>query len=303
MGILTEINIVCFTASYAVCLALEISRLFFRAPVRMLVILAFAAAGLLAHSLYLYQQAHREVASGIGAPLSSWYDWCLLAAWIVAGAYLGLALRRPENALGIFLLPMVLALIGIAAILRHAPPFSKTAALGYWRWIHGGALLLGTAAVALGFATGMMYLIQSYRLKHKLPPRPGLRLPSLEWLQRFNREAILISTSMLFLGLISGIVMNLTKSPNSVPWTDPVVISSGVLFLWLTAASVFELLYRPAWQGHKVAYLTLASFVFLVLVMVFVLFGEHGAHDKRPQQSAYASSTTGLFKASNKVPG
>jgi ABC-type uncharacterized transport system permease subunit len=144
--------------------------------------------------------------------------------------------------------------------------------------MHGFALLAGTTAVALGFTTGLMYLIQSYRLKHRLPPRKGFRLPSLEWLQDFNRESILVSTCLLGVGFASGVILNLigpAEQGLAIAWTDPVVVSSGCLFAWLVAASVFEFCYEPARQGTKVAYLTLASFVFLGLALFFVLFGNH----------------------------
>jgi ABC-type uncharacterized transport system permease subunit len=147
-----------------------------------------------------------------------------------------------------------------------------------WRLIHGFALMTGTTAVTLGFATGLMYLTQAYRLQHKLPPRPGFQLPTLEWLQRFNRESLFVSTLLLAVGLISGVLMNSMGSAGSGPavsWTDPVVLSSGVLFAWLVAVTVFESFYKPARQGKKVAYLTLASFVFLGLVLFFVLSGKH----------------------------
>ena len=45
------------------------------------------------------------------------------------------------------------------------------------------------------------------------------------------------------------------------------VWSSGLLLLWLAAAMVFNVVYRPARQGRKVAYLTLASAGFLLLVL------------------------------------
>ena len=51
------------------------------------------------------------------------------------------------------------------------------------------------------------------------------------------------------------------------PWSDPVVWSSGLLLLWLAAAMLFNAVYRPARQGRKVAYLTLASAGFLLLVL------------------------------------
>ena len=54
------------------------------------------------------------------------------------------------------------------------------------------------------------------------------------------------------------------------------MLSSGVLFLWLLAVVTFEWVYKPARAGRKVAYLTVASFVFLGLVLYFVLFFAHG---------------------------
>jgi hypothetical protein len=292
---LSGISITCFSASYAVTLALEVSRLFFQVRVRWLVMIGFAAAGLLAHSIYLWMHTRSEIHGAISAPLSSWYDWCLLAAWVLVVAYLGLAIRRPHNAVGLFLLPLVLALIGVAYAVRDMPSFERQEALGYWATIHGGMLLLGTVSAALGFAAGLMFLLQSYRLKHKYVARPGFRLPSLEWLQRFNRRTLLISTGLLAIGLLAGLALNLLRQVSretTVAWTDPVVYSSGILFLWLAAASLFEWLYRPARTGRKVAYLTLASFVFLGLVLCLVVLGQHGSSQS---SSATQSSVLQLF--------
>jgi hypothetical protein len=71
--------------------------------------------------------------------------------------------------------------------------------------------------------------------------------------------------------------LNLLRGQQGVLWSDPVVISSGVLFLWLVAVMIFESFYKPARQGRKVAYLTMASFVFLGLALLFVLFGGHAS--------------------------
>ncbi len=278
MNWLSGTTIVCFAASYAISFLLEASRLFFQIPSRFLLLVGITAAGLVAHSLFLVEQVRSEAAARGVVPLSNWHDFCLIAAWCIAGAYLGLVIRRPANTLGIFLLPLALALVAVAVLMRDIGGFQPKAALRGWRIVHGIALSLGTAAVTLGFATGTMYLIQAYRLKHKLLPRRGLRLPSLEWLQRFNRESLVISTCLLGVGLLSGVVLNLgqpTDSTGSLKWTDPIVLSSGVLFAWLLAVVTFEVCYKPARQGRKVAYLTLASFLFLLLVLGFVLLGQH----------------------------
>jgi len=88
-----------------------------------------------------------------------------------------------------------------------------------------------------------------------------------------------LSTALLALGLMAGLVLNVVRQSSNVrniSWTDPVVLSSSVLFVWLAVATLFESLYRPAREGHKVAYITLVSFVFLGLVLILVLSGRHG---------------------------
>jgi hypothetical protein len=279
---LSGISIVCFTASYLVALVLEITRLFFRLPVRLIVMIGFIAAGLFAHTAYLWMRS-QEVAPG-GSPLSSWYDWYLVAAWLLAAAYLGLAVSRPQTTVGLFMLPMVLALIGVGYAFRDAAPFPRDRALAMWGLAHGMMLLLGTVAVSFGFVAGLMYLVQSWRLKRHLPTQAGPKLPSLEWLQSISKQSLIYSSCFIALGLVAGIVMNTIKARGAgiaVPWTDSVVITSAVLLVWLLAATIFEWTYKPAQQGRKVAYLTVASFVFLALVMAMLLVG--GSEHAQPR--------------------
>jgi hypothetical protein len=58
-----------------------------------------------------------------------------------------------------------------------------------------------------------------------------------------------------------------------------VVISSAILLCWLVTVLLFEYFYKPARQGRKIAYLTVASFVFLALVLGIVILGKHAADD------------------------
>ena len=277
--ILTRVHLFCFAASYTVALLLEVSRLFFRAPVRQIVSAGFTLAGLVAHTVYIVLRANPDPQRP--PPLSSWFDWLLLLSAGVALVYLVSTVRRPQTALGLFLLPLVLALIGVAAQFREAAPFPRSQAVRVWGMVHGVALLAGSVVVMLGFAAGLMYLLQSYRLKHKLPPRAGFKLPSLEWLQSANRLTLRVSSGLLAAGLLAGVVLNLVDRQAGMPWTDPVIWTSGILFAWLVTVVLFEQWYKPAQQGRKVAYLTLASFLFLVLVLGMVLWG--------PSQHAAAS--------------
>lgn len=283
---LAHIHVVCFFTSYAIALGLEVSRLFFRMPVRLLVMLGFSALGLALHSAYLWHRA----ASG-AMPLSSWHDWFLIASWVLAAAYLGLSASRPQSNVGLFLLPVVLVLTAVAWAFPPQATFSAQWARDSWAIAHGVMLLLGTVAVSLGFVAGLMYLVQSWRLKHHVSRMSGLRLPSLEWLQSVNKQSLIYSSCFIALGLIAGIVMNAIEvrgSGPAFPWTDSVVISSAVLLAWLLAATIFEWLYKPAQQGRKVAYLTVASFLFLALVMAILLVG--GSQHGRPRATASGPS-------------
>lgn len=278
---LSGITILCFTASYSVALAMEVTRLFFRMPVRFFLIIGFTVAGLLAHTLHLWHRMQGELATNV-PPLSNWYDWALLAAWILTAVYLGWTVRRPQSPVGLFMLPVVLALIGLAYSLEKAQAFRRDQALQIWGLAHGILLMLGVVVVSFGFVAGLMYLVQSYRLKHKVQPSTLLRLPSLEWLQQANKYMLFHSLLLILLGLGAGIVMNLIRTAGKgfVPWSDPVVISSGLLAAWLLAATIFEWTYKPAQQGRKVAYLTVANFVFLAIVLTMLATG---ASDHAPK--------------------
>jgi ABC-type uncharacterized transport system permease subunit len=273
---LAGISITCFAASYAVALLLETTRLFFRSGVRGALMLGFGGAGLLAHTLFLAYRATMVV----GTPLSSEFDWYLIAAWCLAATYLYLTLYHPRTAFGLFVLPLVLGLIGVAKFFADPTPFPGTKAAQIWGMVHGVFFLLGTVAVVVGFASGVMCLVQARRLKHKLGQPQGLRLPSLEWLERTNTRAIIVSVVMLGAGFVSGIVLNLVHYRlhiDELPWDDSIVWSWGVLLAWLLAAAGFSFFYKPARKGRKVAYLTVASFVFLVLSigMQFLVPTEH----------------------------
>jgi len=290
---LSGVGIICFAASYAVTLVLEITRLFFRSGVRGAIMLGFAGAGLFAHTAYLYYR----VVNATGSPLSSSQDWCLVAAWVLAATYLYLTSYHPKAAFGLFVLPLVLGLIGAGTFLADPEPYARGPASQVWGIVHGTSILLATVAVLVGFAAGLMYLGQAYRLKHKLPPRRGLRLPSLEWLRRANSRTIGIALLMLGAGILSGMILNLIHfgpEAERLPWHDPVVLSTLVMFGWLVASAGIGVFYKPAREGHKVAFFTVFSFVFLVIALALVLFGntKHGGpRDQRgkPRRSVEGS--------------
>ncbi|MDA7980245.1 MAG: cytochrome c biogenesis protein CcsA [Pirellulales bacterium] len=285
---LDKITILCFAASYLVTLGLEATRFWFRSGVRGALMVGFSTAGLVAHSMYL---AALWTKSGV-TPLFSEYDWYLSAAWILAVIYFYFLCARPKNSLGLFFLPLVLGLIVVANFLANKQPFATPEGTRILHIAHGVFLLLGTVTVLFAFAAGVMYLVQMSRLKHKRPPRQGLQLPSLEWLAKANTRALHISLVLVLGGFVTGLVLS-TLRHGEIHWTDPIVLVSSGMVGWMLISSLFSLIYKPARVGQKVAYLTMASFVFLVLTLAAFLYdSRHGGVDGANSSSRNQSSVT-----------
>lgn len=291
---LTRISIVCFTASYAVALVLEVASLARRFGWHRAVMLGFLFAGVFAHGAYLAIRA-----GGEAIPLSSPAEWCLLSALALASVCLFAAFAAPRTATGLFLLPLVLALVGASALASDEPIAPRSASV-FWSRTHALLLVVATVTVVVGFLAGVMYLIQSWRLKHKLPPSSALRLPSLEQLERVNARALGLSALFVAGGFVSGLVLASLRSAGDGRsiWLDPLVISLTVMLAWLIAAEAFRLVYPAARRGRKVAYLTVASFVFLVITLASMTLGG-GAHGAPQPASGAAASPV---PASAEVP-
>jgi len=290
LAILREISITCFFTSYLVVLVLELLRLVARVPGRGLLVIVMTSIGLFTHVTYLLLQAttppaaiERATTAQPGSDavravdpglLATWSDWSLLLALVLAVGFFIFYLRRPDTIVSFFFLPAVMAMIGVAIAVRDMEPFSRTEATEVWRSVHALAMFAGSGAVLIGFLAGVMYLVQSQRLKNK---RAGsaFRLPTLESLGRLNRRCLVISTIAVGLGLLAGVVMNLNRW-GQVGWTDRGVLLSLLLLIWLLGATALEFFYEPVSHGRKAVYLTLASLGFLILAMVGVLTTPHG---------------------------
>lgn len=275
---ISRISVVCFVASYAVALACEVSRLAFRSSVRGAAMIGFAAAGLLAHTLFLGWRGMTESV----LPLSSPFDWYLLAAWLLAAGSLWLTLANPRTPVGLFLLPVVLLLIG-AAELSSREPFPQSPATQVWGVIHGMFNLAASVCVALGAVAGIMWLIQAGRLQRKQAPLQGFRMPSLERLANVTSRTVGIAAWTAAAGFASGIVLNAVNKQRglleTVPWTDPVVLRMGGLVAWLIAADALSHAARRRPDAARVtAWLSIVSLAVLTLSILWGVFGDtrHG---------------------------
>ncbi len=215
-------------------------------------------------------------------PLSSPYDWYLLAAWMLAAGYLYLTVANPRTPVGLFVLPVVLALIGAAQVSSRAA-FPQSPATQVWGAIHGSFNLAASVAVALGAIAGLMWLIQAGRLARKQAPLAGFRMPSLERLAAVTARTPSIAAWTAAAGFVSGIVLNAVNRRRglmeTVPWTDPVVLRMGTLVAWLVVADALAAAARRRPDGPRTgARLALVSLAALTLSILWGLLAptKHG---------------------------
>lgn len=267
---LSRITILCFAGTYTLALLSDLARFVLGDRPRWYLTVGLTALGWLVQTVFLTNlavQNHR-------LPISTVYESLLVLSWILAAIDLYLILNAPKPvAVGVFVLPVVLALI-VAASRLKTPLDVEWAPWGgqvfFWGSVHGLLLVAGGVSTCVAFAAGLMYLAQARRLKLKRPPRL-FALPSLEQSERLNRGAIIVAFPLLTFGLLIGLALDLAIRQSGdlvLAWNDPKVLSAGAM--WLAFAVLLHARFRPAMRGRRMMVLTAVAFAFLVFTWVGV---------------------------------
>lgn len=261
---LDRISFLCFGASYAVALLVELVQLARPRPVQRYVGLFFGAAGLLAHSLYL---------AGQRPPLALPFGTILFLAWILAIFYLYGAVHHRQIAWAVVVLPLVLLLVGLAwttpateSIARPwLPDWDALRGERFWGIVHGGLVLLAAVGGCVGCVASVMYLLQARRLRDKVPPEEGLRLLSLERLEEMNRRAINLAFPLLTAGLLVGLALLVQRDDPFRDWAAPKIL--GTVAVWLAFGVLLYLRYGVHIAGRRLALGTVFAFVLLLFTL------------------------------------
>lgn len=258
-----RITLFCFAASYAMALALEAVHLRRPRAVLRLFSTGFGAAGVLAHTLFLLVQR---------PPAAAPFGSLLFVAWVLAVFGVYGAVHHPKLAWGVFVLPLVLGLVVLAATLGRPEAasgetfFGLFGGEGFLGRLHGLLLILAAVGVCVGCVASVMYLFQARRLKAKTLPGKGLKLYSLERLEAMNRRAVNLAFPLMTSGVLVGVLLLMQQPDQLDGWTDPRIVSTGVL--WLVFMLLLYLRYGYHLRGSRLAVLTIIAFALLVVTLV-----------------------------------
>ena len=272
MGFFAKIHIYCFLLSYLTALLGEVCLLLRRqSTLARALIIAFTAAGFLAHTAYLVT---RSQTAGMPPLLSSQQDWLLVLAWIGGLLYLVLLITHRQLAHGLFMLPAILLLVIVAIFVsRQAIGLQDPLAVRRLVMFHAASLVLGIAAVLGAAISALMYLLHYQRLRTRNQWLQKLALPSLENLTAANRWMVVFSIPCLTIGLVTGFVLiywpNGSDAARSIKLSDPQIVTTVAIWIAMVAVLI-RVLSSSHQTGKAVAQLSLLSGGFL-LTTVFGL--------------------------------
>jgi ABC-type transport system involved in cytochrome c biogenesis permease subunit len=202
--------------------------------------------------------------------------------WLLALAYLYIEMTTDERAMGVFILPLIVAMQAIPAI--HPGVVDRAAVLhGPLFGVHVSSLLFAYASFALACMIGITYVLLFKEIKAKHLGFFYARLPSLQILDRMNQRAIVIGWIFLTIGIIVGAVWAAQARGYADPRVQAMSLEDPKIFVALACWAVysFELFAarRIGWGGRRAAYLSLFGFVMVLLNFVPISYFFTSSHN------------------------
>ena len=198
--------------------------------------------------------------------------------WLLALAYLYTEVTTEERGLGIFVLPVVVALLVLPAM-QGAVTEPRSPVLEHpLFWTHVAALLGAYASFALAAVIGITYVLQFKEIKAKHLVFFFTRLPSLQVLDVMNSRLVVVGWMLLTIGLAAGAIWvskALVLAPDD-PRVQAMSVADPKIFIALVTWAVytFQLVARRVlgWRGRPAAYLSATGFAIVLLNFVLVSY-------------------------------
>jgi ABC-type transport system involved in cytochrome c biogenesis permease subunit len=194
--------------------------------------------------------------------------------WLLALSYLYIEMTTDERSMGVFILPLLVALQAIPAF---RPGVDDRAAVlqGPLFGIHVSSLLFAYASFALACVIGITYVLLFKEIKAKHLGFFYARLPSLQVLDRMNQRAIVIGWIFLTVGMIVGAIWAAVARGGygagdprvqAMSLQDPKIFVA--LLCWLVYSFELFAARRIGWGGRRAAYLSAIGFAIVLLNFV-----------------------------------
>jgi len=206
-----------------------------------------------------------------GIPTKSRPEALLVAAWFLSVGVGIIDLRVRNSILPVVTAPTMAILLVFGLLLTLRAVESDPGTLHPGVILHILLAVMGLAAFTFAAGVGAYYLWQIRQLKRRPKLALSGKMPPLEVLDRLNFGAVAFGFPFLALSVLG--VWLFTARAGRLPgswWRDPtVLVTLGGLLVYLAlfvARGVF------GWRGRRIAWLTVAGFVVIVVGLVVASF-------------------------------
>ena len=205
--------------------------------------------------------------------------------WLLGLAYLYTEMTTDERAMGVFILPLLVALQSIRA-LRPGVEHPAAVLQGPLFGVHVLSLLFAYASFALACVIGITYVLLFKEIKAKHLGFFYARLPSLQVLDRMNQVVIVIGWVFLTVGIVVGAVWA-AQAQGGYSAGDPRVQAMHLqdpkifvaLICWFVYSFELFAARRIGWGGRRTAYLSAVGFAIVLLNFVPVSYFWTSSHN------------------------
>ena len=208
-------------------------------------------------------------------PVESLHFGLSFSALVAVCAYLVLYRRASLYATGAVIAPVALTFL-VAAQFVGVEAASAAQVSRPLLVFHIAANVLGVGLFVLAGASGLFYLFQERRLRHKQAAGFGARLPSLDALDRATHRLLLVGFPLLTFGVVTGAVFSQQLATVGGAALARMLLGYAT---WFVLATVLVLRRVAGVRGRRAAYGTLAGVLGLLLVLMVYAFrpGGHGS--------------------------
>jgi ABC-type transport system involved in cytochrome c biogenesis permease subunit len=205
--------------------------------------------------------------------------------WLLALSYLYVEMTTDERAMGVFILPLLVALQALPAF-RPGVEDRAPVLQGLWFGLHVSSLLFAYASFALACMIGITYVLLFKEIKAKHLGFFYARLPSLQVLDRMNQGAIVIGWIFLTVGLIVGGIWAaqaraaygaVDPRVQAISLEDPKIFVA--VLCWFVYSFELFAARRIGWGGRRAAYLSALGFLIVLFNFVPITYFFSKSHN------------------------
>jgi HemX protein len=200
-------------------------------------------------------------------PALGLHDGASFLAWATGLVFLMVYVRTREEVLGLAIYPVVFALVLVANLTAPVANRPEPILRSVFLPLHLILASFGYAALLLGAAMSVLYLIKERGLKARSPNTFYYLGPSLQRCDTISAASASVGFAFLTLAILTGILWNHAVHGQYWSWDAK---GWSALLAWAIYVALLVARYRTGWGGRRAAMAGLAGFTAVVVTFVSI---------------------------------